>query len=758
GSANTATKAASGVSGRGAGGGGTGNPNTLTSEGGNGGSGVVIVRYATANVQCAPERVNDGAYVVVAFKDVGNCTWSAPAGVSTVDYLVVAGGGGGGSDHGGGGGAGGRLTGTTNVATSMSISVGAGGAGGASLMTQSGEPGSNGTNSSLVSGNSTVTAGGGGGGGSGGSSSGTWTGLNGGSGGGSAAGSSTGGATSGQGNSGGLSRGGNCESSTNSGYCGGGGGGAGAVGGAALDATPDIGGAGGIGYKATSLLSVTAAQILGVGEVSSSSVYFAGGGGGGAMSNARGGPGGLGGGGAGDNVSTRFGFDGLTNTGGGGGGGGRSTSGTALVSAGGDGGSGVVVLRYLSSPIDYALSLNGTSQAGVTVDTTTLGKFSSYTVEAWFELSSSRTCTSSVRCTIVGRDGDYELFTSDGTLKWVAYYGGSTPGIIDTGVPVTVGSWNHVAMVRSGTAITIYLNGQSVATGTLGGASASTLNYALRVGYIGYGSNYFPGKIDEVKIWNTARSASDIATGMHTNAATTDTNLVAYYDFNEGAGSTIFNRKSGAATDTNLTLSSSPTFADVKSTSVTQGSSVITFPRSYITSAGGWIVPQDSSTMDVLVVGGGGGGGSRHGGGGGGGGFAEVLGYQVTPGGTYAVTVGQGGKGADASTGGDVGGQTNGAASSFLIGSLGITGSGGERGTPGAAVGGSSGSSVGNGVAVTSYVFAGGARVTSPDPWRGGGGGGAGGVGSPGGATAAAGAGAGGPGRQSSISGSGYSG
>ena len=41
---------------------------------------------------------------IVTFTSSG--TWTAPAGISTVDYLVVAGGGGGGANVGGGGGAG----------------------------------------------------------------------------------------------------------------------------------------------------------------------------------------------------------------------------------------------------------------------------------------------------------------------------------------------------------------------------------------------------------------------------------------------------------------------------------------------------------------------------------------------------------------------------------------------------------------------------------------------------------------------------
>ena len=61
-------------------------------------------------------------------------TWTAPTGVTQVEYLVVAGGGGGGM-AGGGGGAGGLLTATglsVTPGTSYTVTVGAGGTGGTS--------------------------------------------------------------------------------------------------------------------------------------------------------------------------------------------------------------------------------------------------------------------------------------------------------------------------------------------------------------------------------------------------------------------------------------------------------------------------------------------------------------------------------------------------------------------------------------------------------------------------------------------------
>jgi len=232
-------------------------------------------------------------------------TFTPPAGVSSVDVLIVGGGGAGGATSGtaqeGGGGAGGLrwLTGlAVTPGVGVAVTVGAGGTGG-----------NNGGNSSFGS----EFADGGGGGGNGVSGS-SQDGKAGGSGGGAAGGSSVrgfgGAGTAGQGNNGGDGTTG--ASGTRGG---GGGGGAGAAGTSATSGNAGDGGAG---------LNMSAYVGTSVGV----SGWFAGGGGGAGTSGA----GGQGGGGAG--VSSTPGANGIANTGGGGGG------------PDSTGGSGVVIVVY----------------------------------------------------------------------------------------------------------------------------------------------------------------------------------------------------------------------------------------------------------------------------------------------------------------------------------------------------------------------------------------------------------------------------
>lgn len=108
--------------------------------------------------------VSGTSYTVLTFSTAGNCDWTVPAGVTSIEALVVAGGGGGGGRNWAGGGGGGGVLRNADVALTpgspVSVSVGAGGIGGANAGGSS-SLGANGGPSSFGS----VSAPGGGGGG-----------------------------------------------------------------------------------------------------------------------------------------------------------------------------------------------------------------------------------------------------------------------------------------------------------------------------------------------------------------------------------------------------------------------------------------------------------------------------------------------------------------------------------------------------------------------------------------------------------------
>jgi hypothetical protein len=261
----------------------------------------------------------DGGITYDVHTFTGSGTFDVTGGGS-VDYLIVGGGGGGGASTGGGGGAGGFVTGTTTVTNSTvyTITVGAGGAGG--IQASAPYRGTNGGDSVFAG----VTAFGGGGGGSNAPAT-PPPGLTdpsvGGSGGGGSGDSGRPGAsgTSLQGNAGGSA---NIWGGP---YTAGGGGGAGAAGANANGS--NTGANGGAGLSSS---------------ITGTAKFYAGGGGGGMFNGSTGGLGGVGGGGNGGKPNDPT--SGAANTGGGGGGQHQNRTGAA-----GSGGSGVVIIRFIST-------------------------------------------------------------------------------------------------------------------------------------------------------------------------------------------------------------------------------------------------------------------------------------------------------------------------------------------------------------------------------------------------------------------------
>jgi hypothetical protein len=105
---------------------------------------------------------------------------------------------------------------------------------------------------------------------------------------------------------------------------------------------------------------------------------------------------------------------------------------------------------------------------------------------------------------------------------------------------VPLDEWTHVAATYDGTTTNVYING--VLSNSCSGILAPTANSAnLYIGTpqdnVGDSRYNFLGSIDNVAIYNTAVSASDINFSMKNELVGNETGLVAYYDDNSGVAS-----------------------------------------------------------------------------------------------------------------------------------------------------------------------------------------------------------------------------
>lgn len=357
-----------------------------------------------------------------------------------------------------------------------------------------------------------------------------------------------------------------------------------------------------------------------------------------------------------------------------------------------------------SSETDTALLLNGTNQAAEVTDSTAspFDLTGTLTIQAWVNPTSN--CPGGMA---VVAKLSYMVYCSQGEWAFMALSNGSTGSGVKSGVPVEVNEWHHLAFTKSSTSgdVLFYYDGVLVKTISSGATTMTPNNEPLQIGRWANYAYWYQGEIDEVRIYNTQRSASQIKIDMQTYGNINEPGQVAYYDFNEPAGTTVFNRDQGVSSSTDLTLLNSALRADVKTVNTTTlaAYTIVKFDRTYLTSLGGWKVPSNVVRASVLTVAGGGGGGARHSGGGGAGGVAYAAALPLSPNSTYQVSIGIGGLGygqygnnlftgtyGASTVGNDSGNGTNGGNSTFgllaSIESVTAIGGGGSN-----SVGGSSG-------------------------------------------------------------------
>lgn len=104
------------------------------------------------------------------------------------------------------------------------------------------------------------------------------------------------------------------------------------------------------------------------------------------------------------------------------------------------------------------------------------------------------------------------------------------------------GKWNHWVFTKNASTgmMSVYLNGTVWLSGTSKTKTMSLMNVIL--GKDQNFQNNYKGKINDLSIWNTALSASEVKDWMNKSIDNTHpkyANLLAYYPFNEGTGKNV---------------------------------------------------------------------------------------------------------------------------------------------------------------------------------------------------------------------------
>ena len=185
----------------------------------------------------------------------------------------------------------------------------------------------------------------------------------------------------------------------------------------------------------------------------------------------------------------------------------------------------------------YALSLTSTNSEYIQVPNGVW--FSNdFTVEGWVYCRSYNNWSRLFDFGNAGYLQEVYMALSGGTggFPTMGIFTNGNNNLVSSSQLLPLNQWTHLATTLSGSTATIYMNGNAVGSGTVlvPGNFVRTNNYFGRSLF--GGDAYANATFDELRIWNVARSATQIQQTMNSPLKGSEPNLIGYWRLDEGAG------------------------------------------------------------------------------------------------------------------------------------------------------------------------------------------------------------------------------
>lgn len=206
------------------------------------------------------------------------------------------------------------------------------------------------------------------------------------------------------------------------------------------------------------------------------------------------------------------------------------TSGSQVDDTSGKGNNGLIsgATRIAQGKFGQALSFNGYNDWVSVNDSPSLDLTTGMTLEAWVY----PTDTLSTWPTVIMKEQvdsmAYALYGNSDSNNPSIYVDINGENGTNGGDKLAANTWTHLAATYDGGNLNLYVNGKKVATQAVSGAMSAS-DGALRIGGNSvWGSEYFAGYIDEVRIYNRALTANEIQSDMTTPVAEADDSTPCY--------------------------------------------------------------------------------------------------------------------------------------------------------------------------------------------------------------------------------------
>ena len=210
--------------------------------------------------------------------------------------------------------------------------------------------------------------------------------------------------------------------------------------------------------------------------------------------------------------------------------------------------------------------------------------FGNYTIEAWFNTTDSSSSGDIFSGTISNGHGILLEIRSDGTIRYLHRNPPGSSGGLNIFSPKSYndGIWHHIAAVKEDSDIFLYMDGEVV--GSESGASSFSNNLDILFGKLkpNTSERHYQGELDEIRVWDIARSANEIRKNMYIPVISNTNGLISSWQFNDGSGFTLTdlkNNNNGALIDMseNDWIDSTIPIGNGASITLTESSGIVDF-------------------------------------------------------------------------------------------------------------------------------------------------------------------------------------
>ncbi|WP_406553033.1 LamG-like jellyroll fold domain-containing protein [Streptomyces sp. YS-3] len=152
-----------------------------------------------------------------------------------------------------------------------------------------------------------------------------------------------------------------------------------------------------------------------------------------------------------------------------------------------------------------------------------------YSIEAWVKPTAHD-------APVLARSGEYLLGLDSAGAVSLTHDG--APSVLKSTATLPTDVYTHVAATFDGTTAKLYVNGKPAGSGALPFTPATGADTLIGKNSSSGTDDHFEGDLDEIRVWNRVRSATELAEEMNHRLIGNESGLVAYYRFDEGAGTT----------------------------------------------------------------------------------------------------------------------------------------------------------------------------------------------------------------------------